>query len=104
MNERERMLIEHLHSTHLNLMNRQMACEAMLIALIDLLTHGQLVELLEQYEAGLDRLAGRIEPKDQRPELWENLRLSITDRLSSPSPQQATTAACFSATPGQPPG
>lgn len=81
-------VIEHLHSTNLNLTNRQLATEALLLALLELVPQHQSQRLLEEYEAGIDRLAAQVPPRHQRPELWESLRLAISQRQPSAGPAQ----------------
>lgn len=51
-------------------LNRQLAIEAMMEAMLARVPREALPGLLEEYDAGCDRLAARLPPAMQAPALW----------------------------------
>ena len=70
--EREtRQAITDLNNTQLTHINRQLATEAMLEALLDRVDPEALAGIAEEYDAALIRLAEGLPPDMQRPDLWK---------------------------------
>jgi len=72
--------LRELASAQTQHLNRQLALEAFAHSLIQLLSPAQAAVALDEYEQGLDRLAHQVSPHQQRPELWDDLRLGLEDR------------------------
>lgn len=69
-------------------LNRQLAIEAMMDAMLARVPREALPGLLEEYEAGCDRLAARLPPAMQEPALWEHWSDAISARQLQLQPQQ----------------
>lgn len=79
--EREtRQAITDLNNTQLTHINRQLATEAMLEALLDRVDPEALAGIAEEYDAALIRLAEGLPPGMQRPELWKQWSTYLSDR------------------------
>lgn len=63
--------IDDLRNTQLTHINRLMATEAMLEALLDRVDPAALPGIAEEYDAALIRLAEGLPPGMQRPEIWK---------------------------------
>lgn len=63
--------IAELNNTQLTHLNRQLATEAMLEALLDRVDPQALPAIAEEYDAALLRLAEGLPPDMQRPEIWK---------------------------------
>lgn len=74
-NEQVMQAIKDFHSMQMKHMNRQLACEAAVYALIH--SHPDLTQAGEEYSAAIDRLAAQVPPKFQRPELWTDFEQAI---------------------------
>jgi hypothetical protein len=69
-------------------LNRQLAIEVMMDAMLARVPREVLPGLLEEYEAGCDRLATRLPPTMQEPALWEHWSDAISTRQKQLQPQQ----------------
>lgn len=77
-NEAEIMqAIKDLLSSQTKQLNRQLACEAAVYALIH--SHPDLTQAGEEYSAAIDRLAAQMPPNLQRPALWTDFEQAIAD-------------------------
>jgi hypothetical protein len=75
-----RQAIAELNSTQLTHLNRQLATEAMLEALLDRIDPKALPGIAEEYDAALIRLAEGLPPDMQRPEVWKQWSNLLSDR------------------------
>lgn len=75
--------IKALESSQKKQMNRILACEALLEALVSRIDPQALADLGEEYDAAMDRLAAVLPPSIQLPELWEQWSKLIADRRQS---------------------
>ena len=84
-----------LASTQKKHLNRLVACEALLQALVMRVDPPALPGILEEFEAALDRSAADIPPRLQMPELWQEWTTLLSDRLRSleQAPPRNTGAA-----------
>ncbi|MGH8758081.1 MAG: hypothetical protein ACREVW_00975 [Burkholderiales bacterium] len=73
--------INDLHHSQKRLLNRQLAFEALLSALLARVQPEALPGVLEEYDAACDRLAAEIPPAHQQPELWQEFSDVLTARL-----------------------
>ncbi|CAN5533747.1 hypothetical protein BH10PSE16_BH10PSE16_40790 [soil metagenome] len=73
-------IMRDLIATNRSSLNRQLAIEAMMDALLARVPREVLPGLLEEYEAGCDRLAARLPPAMQEPALWEHWSDAISAR------------------------
>lgn len=60
--------LQNINKQHLN---RQLAFEGLMTALLHRVQPEALPGLLEEYEQACDRLASQLEPKWQMPQLWQ---------------------------------
>ena len=67
-------------SLNLQLLNRLLACEALLQSMFQLLDHSALATLAEEYDAHLDRMASQFPPNFQRPQFWSDYSAAIAAR------------------------
>lgn len=65
--------IRDLDSSQKQQLNRLLACEAMLVAIVRRLEPQALAGVLEEYEAAIDRAAALLEPRLQMPEVWQQM-------------------------------
>lgn len=65
---------------NLQLLNRLLACEALLQSMLQLLDHAALTTLGEEYDAHLDRMASQFPPNFQRPQFWSDYSDAIAAR------------------------
>lgn len=72
--------IKELESSQKKQMNRILACEALLEALVSGIDPQALAALAEEYDAAMDRLAAALAPSVQLPELWQQWSTLIADR------------------------
>lgn len=77
--------INELSSSQKKQMNRILACEALLEALLSRIDPLALPGLAEEYDAAVDRLAAALPPSIQLPELWHQWSTLIADRQQSVS-------------------
>lgn len=89
--------IRTLTSVQKQQMNRLLANEALLVALVRRVQPTGLQGLAEEYDAALDRLAVELEPSQQMPELWAvwsdaiaALRKSHENKLQGDQPPGAS--------------
>lgn len=75
-----RRAIENLASAQKKAMNRQLASEAMLYSLLEIVPVEMLQKLEDEYDAALLRLAEQVPPILQIPELWEDFSKAIADQ------------------------
>ena len=75
--------VKDLDSAMKKQLNRNLAAEALLEALIVRLDPRALAGLAEEYDAAVDRLAADIEPNLQRPYLWARWSTLIADLQKS---------------------
>lgn len=75
-----RQAITELHSIQTKHLNLQLADEALLDAMLDLVPPAALDRLAEKYEDAKMRLAMALPPEHQLPELWEKWTAAIEDR------------------------
>ena len=75
-----RQAITDLANTQLTHINRQLATEAMLEALLDRVDPGALAGIAEEYDAALIRLAEGLPPDMQRPALWKQWSTFLSNR------------------------
>lgn len=69
--EREtRRAITDLFAAHKVHLNSQLALEALMESLLDRVDPAALPGIAEEYQAALDRLASKLEPEQQLPEIW----------------------------------
>lgn len=71
--------INDLHSLNKQQMNRLLAVEGLLHALLNRVQPEALSGLLEEYEQACDRLATQLDPKFQMPQYWREWSTAITD-------------------------
>lgn len=71
--------IDELTNTQVTQMNRQLAAEAMLEALLERVDFQALAGIAEEYDAALIRLAEGLPPDMQRPELWKQWSAYLED-------------------------
>ena len=71
--------IAEINNTQLTHLNRQLATEAMLEALLDRVDPQALPAIAEEYDAALLRLAEGLPPDMQRPELWKQWSAYLED-------------------------
>lgn len=71
--------IDELTNTQVTQMNRQLATEAMLEALLERVDFQALAGIAEEYDAALIRLAEGLPPDMQRPELWKQWSAYLED-------------------------
>jgi hypothetical protein len=85
MNQQDQMIraIKELESSQKKQLNRILACEAVLEALLSRIDPLALAGLGEEYDAALDRLAAELPPSIQLPELWHQWSKLIADRRRS---------------------
>lgn len=69
-NDQVKAAIDTLIESQTKHLNRQMALEAMMEALLDRVDPPALPGIAEEYEGALIRLAEGLPPDMQRPELW----------------------------------
>lgn len=72
--------ITDLRNTQLTHLNRQLATEAMLEALLDRVEPKALAAIAEEYDAALIRLAEGLPPDMQRPDLWKQWSTLLSNR------------------------
>ncbi|WP_293998632.1 hypothetical protein [Sphaerotilus sp.] len=72
-----RRAIENLASAQKKAMNRQLASEALLYSLLEIVPVEMLQKLEDEYDAALLRLAEQVPPSLQIPELWEDFSKAI---------------------------
>ncbi|MFM2450572.1 MAG: hypothetical protein RIS44_3022 [Pseudomonadota bacterium] len=75
-----RAAISQLESSQKKALNRQLACEALLYSLLEVVPKEVLPLLEEEYESALVRLAEQLPPTLQIPELWEEFSKAIADQ------------------------
>lgn len=82
MNTQDQIIkaIKELESSQKKQMNRVLACEALLEAMVSRIDPQALAGLAEEYDGALDRLAAALPPSIQLPELWEQWSTLIADR------------------------
>ena len=78
--EQVKKAINDLHNTQVTHINRLLATEAMLEALLDRVDPAALPGIAEEYDAALIRLAEGLPPGMQRPELWRQWSTYLSDR------------------------
>lgn len=85
MNTQDQIIqaIKDLESSQKKQLNRILACEALLEALLSRIDPLALPGLGEEYDAALDRLAAALPPSIQLPELWQQWSTLIADRQQS---------------------
>lgn len=88
MTQQEQVMqaIKDLHHTQTQQMNHLLALQVFCHSLIPLLNLDQTRQVLDLYQHGLDGLAAQIHPTWQRPAKWEDLRLSLQNRLQALQP------------------
>ena len=72
--------IAEINNTQLTHLNRQLATEAMLEALLDRVDPQALPAIAEEYDAALLRLAEGLPPDMQRPDVWQQWSTLLSDR------------------------
>jgi hypothetical protein len=72
-----RKALEQLASAQKKAMNRQLACEALLYSLLEVVPKESLPRLEEEYDEALLRLAEQVPPSLQLPELWHEFSKAI---------------------------
>jgi hypothetical protein len=84
--------IKDLHAMNMQHLNRQLAFEGLMTAMLDRIQPEALAGLLEEYEQACDRLAAQLDPKWQMPHLWQQWSDAITERMQSlrTAPKTAT--------------
>lgn len=80
--------ITDLHNNRKQLMNRQLACEALLAAMLHRMDQRDLPGLLEEYEAAIDRIAAELSPQDQMEEHWLHFADAIRELLPKRPPSE----------------
>ena len=75
--------IKSLQKAHMEQLNRLLACEAMLVAMIRRMPPQALPGLSEEYSAAIDRMAAQLDPDLQRPEKWEEHSEALEALLKS---------------------
>ena len=83
-------IMRDLITTNRHSLNRQLAIEAMVNAMLAQLPLEVLPGLLEEYEVGCDRLAARLPPKMQEPALWRHWSDAISARQQQIQREQKT--------------
>lgn len=73
-------VMRYLIATKKSSLNRQLATEAMVQAMLARVPQVALPGLLEAYETGCDRLAARLPPRMQEPDLWAHWSDAISAR------------------------
>ena len=73
-------IIKNLMAANKSSLNRQLAIEAMMDAMLAQVPQAALSGLLEEYEAGCDRLAARLPLEMQEPTLWAHWSDAIAAR------------------------
>lgn len=79
----KKALVE-LASAQTQHLNRQLALEALAHSLVLQLNPAQAAAVLDEYEQGLDRIAHQVPPRQQRPALWDDLRLALEAQCKPP--------------------
>jgi len=64
-------------------MNRVLACEAMLVAVVRRLAPQALAGVLEEYDAAIDRAAAQLDPALQMPDVWQQMSDGLRDFAKS---------------------
>lgn len=82
--------IRELGHSQTQLLNRLLACEALLHSLVLRLDPAAVAGVLEEYEQALDRLASQLPPRLQMPQLWQDFADALGDRQrpAAPAPHQ----------------
>lgn len=75
--------INALHYLQKEHLNRQLAIEALLTAMLARVQPEALQGLLEEYDAACDRLASQLPVRFQQPRHWQRWSDAITDRQKS---------------------
>jgi hypothetical protein len=65
--------IKALESSQKQQLNRHLACEAMLVAIVRRLPPPALAGVLEEYDAAIDRAAALLDPQLQIPDIWQQM-------------------------------
>ncbi|MBB5204430.1 hypothetical protein HNQ51_001744 [Inhella inkyongensis] len=80
--------IRELGHSQTQILNRLLACEALLHSLVLRLEPAAVAGVLEEYEQALDRLATQLPPRLQMPQLWQGFAAALTDRqrVEGPAP------------------
>jgi hypothetical protein len=81
--QQARQAITELTSAQTKHLNRLLALEAMMEALLDRVDPRAVAGIAEEYEAALDRLAADLPPGLQRPELWQQWTTLLADMQQS---------------------
>lgn len=87
--------IAEINNTQLTHLNRQLATEAMLEALLDRVDPQALPAIAEEYDAALLRLAEGLPPDMQRPDVWQQWSTLLSNRQ-----RHARELAALRGTPG----
>lgn len=80
MNDRDAAIeraIRELESSLIQMMNRVLACEALLYGFLEAAGPDVLEPLERKYDSALIRLAEQVEPSLQRPEFWQGFLIAI---------------------------
>jgi len=80
-------IIKDLMAANKSSLNRHLAIEAMMDAMLAQVPQAVLPALLEEYEAGCDRLAQRLPANMQEPDLWAHWSDAISARQEHPHTQ-----------------
>lgn len=85
MNQQAQIIqaIRDLESSQKQQLNRLLACEAMLVAVVRRLAPQALAGVLEEYDAAIDRVAALLEPKLQMPDVWQQMSDGLRDYAKS---------------------
>ena len=85
MDQQGQMLqaIKALESSQKQQLNRLLACEALLVAIVRRLAPQALAGVLEEYDAALDRAAAQLDPALQLPEVWAQMSDGLRDYARS---------------------
>lgn len=75
--------ISSLRKSQLLQLNRLLAYEAMLVAIVRRMPPQALPGLSEEYSAAMDRIAASLPPDCQRPEVWKEISDSFEELLES---------------------
>lgn len=78
--EQVKQAIGELNNTQVTHLNRLLATEAMLEALLDRVDPAALPGIAEEYDAALIRLAEGLPPGMQRPEIWRQWSTYLSGR------------------------
>lgn len=85
MNTQDQIItaVKALESSQKQQLNRLLACEALLVAIVRRLAPQALAGVLEEYDAALDRAAAQLDPALQLPEVWAQMSDGLRDYARS---------------------